>query len=36
MSDDLILLSEVCTAYFGLSERIAQRKANLGQCLVQT
>lgn len=30
MNDDLIYLSEVCEQYFGLSERIAQRKASLG------
>lgn len=28
--NDLIYLSEVCEQYFGLSERIAQRKASLG------
>ena len=31
MSDDLLLLSEVCAEYFGLSERIAQRKASEGR-----
>lgn len=30
MNNDLLLLSEVCTEYFGLSERIAQRKASMG------
>ena len=28
--NDLIYPSEVCEQYFGLSERIAQRKASLG------
>lgn len=27
---DLLLLSTVCAEYFGLSERIAQRKASMG------
>ena len=27
---DLLLLNTVCAEYFGLSERIAQRKASLG------
>lgn len=30
MSDDLMLLKDVCAEYFGLSERIAQRKASMG------
>lgn len=28
MSDELMLLKDICGEYFGLSERIAQRKAN--------
>jgi len=30
MSEELLLLSKVCKEYFGLSERIANRKASLG------
>ena len=30
MSEDLLLLKNVCTEMFGLSERIALRKASLG------
>ena len=28
--NDLVLLTDICGEYFGLSERIAQRKASLG------
>lgn len=31
MSDERLLLSDVCTEYFGITERIAQRKASQGR-----
>lgn len=30
MSEELLLLSDICLKYFGVTERIAQRKASLG------
>ena len=30
MSEELLLLAGVCEEYFGLSERVANRKASLG------
>jgi len=30
MSEELLLLTDVCLKYFGVTERIAQRKASLG------